>query len=113
MTIETQGRVPAEPEKLQDQMDESRSGLVEKLQNLEHQVLDMVHDASDTVAQTFDSVKQTVGQSVDAVHDAVKDTVASARHALDIGHHVREHPILIFAGAVVLGFACGKLLPRT
>jgi len=110
MTLETQ--VQTEPEKMQQQMDETRSGLVEKLENLENQVLDMVHDASDTFTDTVDSVKQTVGQSVDAVHNAVKDTVASARHALDFRHHVREHPVLIFAGAVLLGFACGRFSSR-
>ncbi len=109
MASEIQPPDPAQKtEALHHQVDETRSDLVEKLEQLEHQVVEIVHGATDTVTQAIGSVKDSVGHTV----EAVQGTTRSVKHALDIRHHIREHPWLMLGTAFVLGYLCGGVLAR-
>jgi ElaB/YqjD/DUF883 family membrane-anchored ribosome-binding protein len=113
MALETQAKgTTQEAESPRHQVEEIRSDLVDKLETLEHQVVGMVQGATGFVAGTVESVKESVEQTAEAVQEAVQGTVKSMRHALDVRHHVRQHPWLLLGAAFVLGFACGRFLSR-
>jgi ElaB/YqjD/DUF883 family membrane-anchored ribosome-binding protein len=97
---------------LRHQMEETRTHLAGQVEVLEHEVMDMVHDATSAVAGTIESVKESVGETVETVQEAVKGTVTSVKHALDVSAHVRRHPWLMLAGAVAFGYVCGSFLLR-
>lgn len=98
---------------IRHQMEETRSHLAGQVEVLEHEVMDMVHDATEAVSGTIKSVKESVGETVEAVEDAVKGAVSSAKHALDVSAHVREHPWLMMAGAIALGYFVGSFVFRS
>src|SRR5260370_9935 len=79
-----------EPEVTRAQMDETRASLSEKLETLEHQVVDSVQDTS----------------------NAVHDTVAGVKDMFDLHLQVQRHPWLIVGGSIALGYLGGYLLLR-
>jgi ElaB/YqjD/DUF883 family membrane-anchored ribosome-binding protein len=90
-----------EPEVTRAQMDETRASLSEKLETLEHQVIDSVQDTSNAVQETVANVK-----------DAVHDTVAGVKDMFDLHLQVQRHPWLIVGGSIALGYLGGYLLLR-
>lgn len=90
-----------EPEVTREQMDETRASLSEKLETLEHHVLDSVQGTTDAVQETVATVK-----------DAVHDTVAGVKDLFDLPLQVRRHPWLIVGGSIALGYLGGYLLLR-
>lgn len=95
-----------ETEVIREQIEQTRGALQEKIEALEQQVQDTVQGAADAAAETVQTVKQTV----EAVKESVQETTASIRQSLDLAKHVREHPCLMFFGAMGLGFAGTRLL---
>ncbi len=91
----------SEPEVTRADMDETRAALSEKLETLEHQVVDTVQGASNAVADTVESVK-----------DAVHDTVVNVKDALNLHLQVKRHPWGVLAGSIALGYLLGYLLFR-
>jgi hypothetical protein len=89
-------------------MADTRTGLADKMETLEHGVQDTVQNASSAVTDTVAAVKATVA----TVQGAVHDSVAALGHALDLPAHMRRHPWLLFGGALLAGFLAGKLLGR-
>jgi len=90
------------PEVIRHQMEETRASLSEKLELLEQQVKETVHEAKSAVHETVDTVK-------DAVHEAV-DTV---KDAFDVQRQFRRHPWAMLGGSIALGFLGGKLLEKS
>ena len=97
---------------LRQQMVETRTHLAGQVEVLEHEVMDMVHDATSAVAGTIESVRDTVGETVETVQEVVKGTMTSVKHTFDVSAHVRQHPWLMLAGAVAFGYVCGTFLLR-
>jgi len=99
---------------IQQQMEETRASLSNKLEALENQVADTVQTATDVVqntteavADTVESVKETVGE----ISDRVGDTVRSVAGAFDISRQVQERPWLVLGGAIGVGCLVGWYLP--
>jgi hypothetical protein len=90
-----------EPEVTREQMDETRASLSEKLETLEHQVVDSVQDTSNAVQETVANVK-----------DAVHETVAGVKDLFDLPLQMQRHPWLIVGGSIALGYLGGYLLLR-
>lgn len=102
---------------IRSQMDETRSSLTNKLEQLERQVTDTVQGAADTVENmkhavedTVSNVKNTVQETVSTVKTSLNDTMHSMGEALSISHHVERHPWAMVAGATAVGFVGGYML---
>jgi ElaB/YqjD/DUF883 family membrane-anchored ribosome-binding protein len=108
-----------ETEVIRHQMEETREALQEKLEKLEHEVKDTVtgateavHSVTEAVQQTVSTVKGTVQETVETVKESVAETVETVKETFDIQRQVCEHPWLMMAGAVGVGFVGGRLLLR-
>ena len=106
-----------EPDVIKHQMEETRADLTQKLENLEHQVVNTVQDATSAVSETVQNVKETVTDTVSTVKEAVSDTVESVKESVketfDLPRQVDRHPWLMFGGSVAAGYLAGWLLGRT
>ena len=102
-----------EPEEvIKHQMLETRASLAEKLETLEQQVVGTVQSATTAVSDTVETVKDAVQQTVEMARSSVQNTVEAVKETLDVSHQVREHPWIMMAGSVALGYAGGCLLNR-
>ena len=102
-----------EPEEvIKQQMLETRASLAEKLDTLEQQVVGTVQSATTAVTDTVETVKDAVQQTVELARSSVHNTVEAVKETFDVSHHVREHPWIMMAGSVALGYAGGCLLNR-
>jgi len=124
-----------QPEVIQQQMEDTRAALVEKLEALEDQVAETVNSTShavqdtttavtdtvesvrDTVENVSGKVQETVADLTDKVHDAMatvtdkfQQTVQSVSDAFDLRLQVERHPWLVVGGAVVVGFTGASIL---
>jgi ElaB/YqjD/DUF883 family membrane-anchored ribosome-binding protein len=99
-----------EPEAIRQQMSETRAALSEKLETLEHQVVDTVHGATTAVNDTVTNVKEAVDCTVQTVKDSFRESVQCVKDALDIPEQVQRHPWLMLGGAVACGYLGGRLL---
>ena len=88
-----------EPELIREQMEQTRASLTEKLETLEHQVVDTVQGATTAVADTVDTVKE-----------AVQDTVETVKDTFDVRVQVERHPWAMMGASVALGYLGGRLL---
>jgi hypothetical protein len=86
------------PEVIRHQMEETRAALSDKLETLEQQVVDTVHEARVAVTETVTNVK-----------DAVHDTVESVKETFDIQRQMQHHPWAILGGSIALGFIGARL----
>jgi len=102
------------PELIEQQMQQTRASLTEKVSALENQVLGTIQNATQAVNTTVESmraavhdvsatVKDTVSESVHTVRDQVKST-------LDVTRHTRENPWAMVGGAAAVGFVAGYIL---
>jgi ElaB/YqjD/DUF883 family membrane-anchored ribosome-binding protein len=98
--------VDNELEVIRHQMEEKRASLTDKLDALENQVMDTVHDATAEVSHIVEEVKSTV----DSVSEGAQDVVQSVKDSLDLREHVRRNPWLALGGAVAVGVAGAYLL---
>jgi hypothetical protein len=89
-----------EPEVTSAHMDETRASLSEKLETLEHHVVDTVQGATSAVAETVANVKVAVAETV----ENVKDT-------MNLHLQVQRHPWGMVGGSIALGYL-GYLLFR-
>lgn len=104
-------------EVIQQDLDDTRSALADKLNKLEEkisgtvsQVTETVAEVTETASETVEAVKETVQGTVETVKETVEGTVESVRHTFDIQSHVENHPWLVVGGAVLAGFVAGKLI---
>jgi len=111
------------PEVIRQQMQQTRTSLSEKLEELECRVKDTVCNATSAVNETISTVKgavdetvttvkEAVGSSACAVKETLGDTMHSVREGLDVEVQVQRHPWTMLGGAVAAGYIGGKLLQR-
>lgn len=99
-----------ESEMIRQQMDETRTAMTDKIETLEHQVVDTVQAASTAVSETVGSVKEMVHDSLQTVKDSVHDTVDSVKDTFDLPSHVNRRPWTMVAGAAAIGYLGAFLL---
>jgi len=100
-------------ELIQQQMQETRAALTEKLETLEQKVVGTVESATTTVSETVDAIKETVRDTVATVQEGVKGGVDSVKDLFDVPTHVRRRPWLAMGGAVAIGYCLGALTKRS
>ena len=91
-----------ECEVIRQQMDETRSAMTDKMETLEHQVVESVQAASAAVSET-----------VQTVRDSVHETVETVKDTFDLPRQVDRRPWTMMAAATALGYLGGYLLSRT
>jgi ElaB/YqjD/DUF883 family membrane-anchored ribosome-binding protein len=93
-----------EPDVIQNEIEETRSALTEKLSALEGEIRGTVVEAKETVEDTICTVKETV-----------QDTVQTVKQTFDLEYQTQRHPWVMLGGSVVAGFVVGRLLlgPRS
>jgi len=99
-------------ELIQQQMQETRASLTEKLETLEQKVVGTVENATTAVNETVDVIKETVHETVATVQDGVKGGVDSVKDLMDVPAHVERHPWLMVGGSVAVGYCLGALLTQ-
>jgi len=115
--------VDNELEVIRHQMEEKRASLADKLDLLENQVLETVHEATAGVNQIVENVTSTVGAVTDNVQDTmtsvketlaegVQDTVDAVKDTFNVSEHVRKHPWAALGCSFAVGLAGGYLLRR-
>jgi ElaB/YqjD/DUF883 family membrane-anchored ribosome-binding protein len=92
-----------EPEvtKAHEDIDQTRSDLAQKVEQLEEKVRDTVLSATENVNDTIESVTSTVQQ-----------TVHSVQQTFDVNYQMQQRPWLLIGGAVVVGFVVGAAVSR-
>jgi ElaB/YqjD/DUF883 family membrane-anchored ribosome-binding protein len=102
------------PEEIQHEMSRTREALTEKVAALEHQVVDTVQTAADTLTDTVESVKSIITTAPGAVGDSVKQAAAAMSETMmntfDISCHVREHPWTAMGVSTLAGCITGWLV---
>lgn len=102
------------PELIEQQMQQTRASLTEKVSALENQVLGTIQNATDAVQSTVESVKAAVHDVSATVKDTVSESVHTVRDqvksTLDISRQTRENPWAMVGGAAAVGFAAGYFL---
>jgi len=93
-------------ELIQQQMDETRSNLADKLGQLSQQITGTVEKVSEQVEDTVEAVSDTV----EAVAETTQDTVHAVQEAFNLPKHIQNYPWLWFGGSLVLGFLGGRML---
>ena len=103
-------------EVIEQQMQETRDSLTQKVSALESQVVGTLHSATTSVSDIVEQVKAAVPESLAGVKDTiseVKESIAKqVRETLDVSHHVRENPWAMVGGAAAAGFIAGMVLFR-
>jgi ElaB/YqjD/DUF883 family membrane-anchored ribosome-binding protein len=113
-----------DPERIQQQIEETRSSISEKLEALEEQVRGTVQSAKETVEETIlsaketveetiQSAKETVSETISTVSNSVQETVETVKETFDLKLQVRRHPWPMVGGALAVGFVVGSILPTT
>jgi ElaB/YqjD/DUF883 family membrane-anchored ribosome-binding protein len=103
-----------EPEVIQQELDETRHALAEKLGAIGEKITGTVETVTDTVENVTETVENTVEavtDTVEAVGETAQETVEAVKHAFNIPEQVKAHPWLWFGGSIVVGFLGGKLIP--
>jgi ElaB/YqjD/DUF883 family membrane-anchored ribosome-binding protein len=104
------------PEVIEQQMEETRQSLTDKVSALETQVVGTVQTATQAVQDTVETVKAAVQDTVTSVKDSVQESVTAVtdnvKETFDVTHHVEEHPYLMVGGALVAGLITGLLVFR-
>jgi len=102
-------------------MQETRTALTEKLDRLEHQVVNTVQSITTPVVETVETVKKAVEDTIGAVRNTVQSTVSSVtcaaektaetvKETFNLSGHIQRHPWLTMAGAALVGYIGGRLL---
>ena len=98
---------------IQQQMQETRASLTEKLETLELKVVGTVENATAAVNETVDAIKETVHETVATVQDGVQGSVNSVKDLFDVPAHVERHPCLMVGASVAVGYCIGALLTQS
>lgn len=122
------------PEVIQQDLENTRHALAEKLEQIGEKISGTVETVSDTVSsvtetvshmtETMEGTVQAVAESVSGTVESVKDTMESmgetasetveaVKEALNVPEMIRRSPWLWMGGSVVAGFIAGKIFaPR-
>jgi len=90
-----------EPEQIEQDIQETRTAITQKLEALEDKVRDTVQNA-----------KETVEETITTVTSSVQDTVETVKRTFDLPLQVQNHPWPMVGASVLLGFAAGGLLGK-
>jgi ElaB/YqjD/DUF883 family membrane-anchored ribosome-binding protein len=106
-----------EAEVIKQQMEQTRSALVEKLETLEEQVASTVRSTTEAVSDTVEAVKgavegtvHSVENSVEAVKETFSESVESVKETFNLSRQVEQRPWMMMGGGVVVGYLAGCLL---
>jgi ElaB/YqjD/DUF883 family membrane-anchored ribosome-binding protein/xanthosine utilization system XapX-like protein len=116
--VENQVTVPGKqtPELIQDEMQQTRESLTEKVAALENQVVGSVQSASDTLSDTVAAVKSFVETAPGAVGDSVRHAASAVseqvKDMFGLSEHVRNHPWRSVGVSAGLGILTGLLVFR-
>lgn len=99
-------------EMIQQQMQETRASLTEKLETLEQKVVGTVENATTAVNETVDAFKETVHDTVATVQGGVKDSVDTVKDLFDVPAQVERRPWMMLGGAVAVGYCLGTMLTQ-
>jgi len=99
-------------EMIQQQMQETRASLTEKLETLEQKVVGTVENATAAVNETVDVIKETVNETVATVQEGVKGSVDSVKEFVDVPGHVDRHPWMMVGGSMAVGYCLSTLLSQ-
>jgi ElaB/YqjD/DUF883 family membrane-anchored ribosome-binding protein len=104
------------PEVIEQQMQETRESLTQKVAALETQVLGTITTASEAVTNIVETVKTVVPETIHSVKDTVSESVNAVKEQVastfDLSAHTRNNPWAMVGGACAAGFLVGLLLPR-
>jgi len=102
------------PELIEQEMQQTRASLTEKVAALECQVLGTIQNATEAVHSTVESVKAAVHDVSSTVKDTVSESVHTVtdqvKNSLDVTRHTRENPWAMVGGAAAVGFVTGYFL---
>lgn len=111
------GEKPNVPEQVLEthriKTEESRESLTERLEGLEHGIMDTWQGATASLNETVENVQESLKTTMHSVQGAVHDTTQAMRRALDLPAHLRRHPWMFVCGAAFLGVMAGFLLGRS
>jgi ElaB/YqjD/DUF883 family membrane-anchored ribosome-binding protein len=120
-----------EPEVIQQDLEDTRHALAEKLEQIGEKISGTVDTVSETVSSVTESVAnvteamegtvQAVAESVSGTVESVKDTmsamgekasetVEAVKQAFNLPEQIRQRPWLWVGGSVAVGFIAGKIL---
>jgi ElaB/YqjD/DUF883 family membrane-anchored ribosome-binding protein len=99
-------------ERIQQEMEQTRASLTEKLETLEQKIVGTVENTTTAVNETVVAIKETVQETVATVQDGVKGSVETVKDAFDIPSQVQKNPWTMVGGSVALGFCLGSLFLR-
>jgi len=109
--------VDNELEVIRHQMEEKRASLADKLDALEEQVLETVHEATSAVTHTVrdvteavDTVKDNIKETVETVKENIHETVETVKETFNFNEQFRKHPWIVLGGGFAAGFAGALLL---
>jgi hypothetical protein len=98
--------IEREPEAMRAEVNETRAGLIGKLEALEQGIKDTWEGANKAVVGAAESAAQ-------AVQGAARDTGEAVERALDLPRQARLHPwLLLLCGAAFVGVAVVALVSR-
>lgn len=104
------------PQVIEQQMEETRQSLSEKVSLLENQVVDTVKNTTQAVQDTVESVKSAVQETVSAVKDTVQDSVATVtenvKDTFDVKQQIERNPLTVVGAAALAGLVTGLLVFR-
>jgi ElaB/YqjD/DUF883 family membrane-anchored ribosome-binding protein len=102
----------SDPTIIREEMRLRRAAISEKLEALEHKIVNTVQDTRQTVTDTVRDAKEAVAETVQTVKDAVHSSVDAVKQTLDIKRQVERHPWTMVGGSVAVGYIAGCLLER-
>lgn len=94
------------PEVIQEQMEETRSALADKLGAISQKISGTVESVTDAVEGTVETVQETV----ENVGETAQEAVEAVKETFNFPKQFYRHPWLFVGGSVALGFVAGKLL---
>ena len=101
-----------ESEVIRRQMAHTRSGLGEKLESLEQEVVHKVADAGAAISNAATSIGETVGETVETIKESVQQTTDRVKDIFDLAAQMQRHPWLFVGGSIAVGYIGGRMLQR-
>ncbi|HZY89369.1 MAG TPA: hypothetical protein VFE78_31390 [Gemmataceae bacterium] len=98
--------IEREPEALRVEVNQTRTGLLAKMEALEQGIKDTWAGANEAVVDAAESAAQ-------AIQGAARGTGEAVERALDLPRQARRHPWLVVCGGLVLGVVvCALVVGR-
>lgn len=100
------------PDQLEREMERTRESITEKVEALENQVLGTIHNATTTVSETVDAVKEAVHTAPDAVRDTLHEIVNVFRETIgsfSVSGCISSYPVAALGTTTFAGFLAGYL----